>query len=197
MVVFRHLMGTPHRRALFDHLDKLFDERVLLGTGIATKEMLRYVVFLDFSLSIIKKSIRAVVYTAVADLVHHIRNELTNLQLERIVHVYSSLMHNPALGFNLHTLFAKMMFGLTDAIISKETSQGAARLLEAMFETCLEKLEGLCVVQSEVSATLERNKRTSEGSLNIVPNISLIEKARPVGGAVNAIEKPEDVIHGK
>lgn len=197
MVVFRHLMGTPHRRALFDHLDKLFDERVLLGTGIATKEMLRYVFFLDFSLSIIKKSIRAVVYTAVADLVHHIRNELTNLQLERIVHVYSSLMHNPALGFNLHTLFAKMMFGLTDAIISKETSQGAARLLEAMFETCLEKLEGLCVVQSEVSATLERNKRTSEGSLNIVPNISLIEKARPVGGAVNAIEKPEDVIHGK
>ena len=197
MVVFRHLMGTPHRRSLFDHLDKLFDERVLLGTGIATKEMLRYVFFLDFSLSIIMKSIRAVVYTAVADLVHHIRNELTNLQLERIVHVYSSLMHNPALGFNLHTLFAKMMFGLTDAIISKETSQGAARLLEAMFETCLEKLEGLCVVQSEVSATLERNKRTSEGSLNIVPNISLIEKARPVGGAVNAIEKPEDVIHGK
>jgi transformation/transcription domain-associated protein len=119
------------------------------------------------------------------------------LQLERIVHVYSSLMHNPALGFNLHTLFAKMMFGLTDAIISKETSQGAARLLEAMFETCLEKLEGLCVVQSEVSATLERNKRTSEGTMNIVSDISLIEKARPVGGAVNAIEKPEDVIHGK
>lgn len=43
MVVFRHLMGTPHRRALFGHLDKLFDERVLLGSGIAAKEALRYV----------------------------------------------------------------------------------------------------------------------------------------------------------
>jgi len=106
-------------------------------------------------------------------------------------------MHNPALGFNLHTLFAKMMFGLADAIISKQTSQGAARLLEAMFETCLEKLEGLCVVQSEVSAMLERSKRTSEGTTTIVPDASLIEKARPVGGAVNAIEKPEDVIHGE
>jgi transformation/transcription domain-associated protein len=106
-------------------------------------------------------------------------------------------MHNPALGFNLHTLFAKMMFGLADAIISKETSQGAARLLEAMFETCLEKLEGLCVVQSEVSAMLEHNKRSSERKTDIVPDASLIEKARPVGGAVNAIEKPEDVIHGK
>jgi transformation/transcription domain-associated protein len=91
---------------------------------------------------------RAVVHIAVADLVRNVRNVLTNLQLKRIIYVYSSLMHNPALGFNLHTLFAKMMFGLADAIISKETSQGAARLLEATFETCLAKLEGLCVVQS-------------------------------------------------
>ncbi|KAF8165306.1 hypothetical protein B0H34DRAFT_232712 [Crassisporium funariophilum] len=178
MVVFRHLMGTSHRRALFDHLDKLFDEKVLLGTGIATKEMLR-----------------AVVYTAIADLVHHVRSELTASQLERVVHVYSSLMHNPALGFNLHTLFAKMMFGLADAIIAKESPQGAARLLEAMFETCLEKLEGLCVVYSDVSATLERNKGRAPGTEEFIPDISLIEKARPVGGAVSATEKPEDVIH--
>lgn len=43
MVVFRHLMGTPHRRALFDQLDKLFDDRVLLGSGLATRENLRCV----------------------------------------------------------------------------------------------------------------------------------------------------------
>jgi transformation/transcription domain-associated protein len=43
MVVFRHLMGTPHRKALFTHLDKLFDENVLLGTGIGCKETLRFV----------------------------------------------------------------------------------------------------------------------------------------------------------
>lgn len=43
MVVFRHLMGTPHRKALFTHLDKLFDENVLLGSGLSSKEMLRSV----------------------------------------------------------------------------------------------------------------------------------------------------------
>lgn len=43
MVVFRHLMGTPHKRALFDRLDKLFDERVLLGTAVASHETLRSV----------------------------------------------------------------------------------------------------------------------------------------------------------
>jgi transformation/transcription domain-associated protein len=41
MVPFRHLMSTPHRRALFDQLDKLFDEKVLLGTGLTSKENLR------------------------------------------------------------------------------------------------------------------------------------------------------------
>jgi hypothetical protein len=42
-VVFRHLMGTSHRKALFVHLDKLFDENVLLGSGLSSKEMLRSV----------------------------------------------------------------------------------------------------------------------------------------------------------
>lgn len=43
MVVFRHLMGTVYRRALVGQLDKLLDERVLLGTGISSQEMLRCV----------------------------------------------------------------------------------------------------------------------------------------------------------
>ena len=41
MVPFRHLMSTPHRRALFDQLDKLFDEKVLLGNGLTSRENLR------------------------------------------------------------------------------------------------------------------------------------------------------------
>ncbi|KAF8897572.1 hypothetical protein BD779DRAFT_388223 [Infundibulicybe gibba] len=175
MVVFRHLMTTPHRRALLGHLDKLFDERVLLGTGIASKEMLR-----------------PAVYSAVADLVHHIRNELTVAQLSRIVQVYSRLIHNPALSNNLHALFAKMMFNLTDVILSKETSQGAGRLLTNMFETCLERLEALSIVHNELSVSMERAKNNDSA---VTPDAIFIEKARPVGGAMYALEKPEDVIH--
>ncbi|KAF9567316.1 hypothetical protein CPC08DRAFT_17123 [Agrocybe pediades] len=175
IVVFRHLMNTPHRKALLDSLHKLFDEKVLLGTSIASREALR-----------------SNVYTAVTDLVHHVRNDLTTSQLERIVHVFSSMMHDPALGFNLHTLFAKMMFGLTDAIIAKETPQGAAKLIEAMFETCLEKLEGLCIVYSEASATIERSKTISEPGDSA--DAAFIEKSKPIGGAVSLIEKPEEVL---
>lgn len=131
-------------------------------------------------------------YSSVTDLVHHLRNDLTPAQLTHIVNSYSCLIHNPALGNNLHTLFAKMMFGLADAILAKETPQGAAKLLTIMFESCLERLEGLAIVQEEVSGLVERQK-ASETS---IPDIFMIEKTRPVGGATYATDKPEDTITG-
>lgn len=132
------------------------------------------------------------VYSSVTDLVHHLRNDLTPEQLNHIVESYSCLIHNPALGNNLHTLFAKMMFGLTDAILAKETSQGAAKLLMIMFESCLERLEALAIVQEQVSALPERPKSDTSSD----PDFFQIEKARPVGGATYAIDKPEDTITG-
>ncbi|RDB22695.1 Transcription-associated protein 1 [Hypsizygus marmoreus] len=173
MVVFRHLMGQPARKALFPHLDKLFDENVLLGKSVASREMLR-----------------PAVYSAVADLVHHIRNELTATQLARIVHVYSRLIHNPVLG-NLHTMSAKMIFGLAEPIIAKETPQGAARLLSAMFETCLERLETLAMIYDQVTTSAARLK---ENSQTVVLDAAFIEQTRPVGGALYAFEKPEEFV---
>jgi transformation/transcription domain-associated protein len=85
-----------------------------------------------------------------------------------------------------------MMFGLTDAILAKETPQGAAKLLMIMFESCLERLEALAIVQEQVSALLERPKCDTSSD----PDIFQIEKARPVGGATYAIDKPEDTITG-
>jgi len=126
--------------------------------------------------------------------VHHIRNELTTPQLERIIYVYSRLIHNPALGHNLHTLSAKMMFGLLEPITTKETSSGIERLLGIMVESCLERLEALALMYEGVSANIALLK-DNNGLTSVGP--ALIEKARPVGGAFYAIEKPEEVIHGQ
>ncbi|KAF5369949.1 hypothetical protein D9758_001009 [Tetrapyrgos nigripes] len=175
MVVFRHLMGTPYRRALLPQISKLFDERVLLGTGIGSKEMLR-----------------APVYSAVADLFHHLKSDFTLEQLTQIVHIYSRLIHNPALGNNLHTLFAKMMINMADAIVTKEKSQAAAKLLSLMFETLLNRLGALAAIHEQIVVAMER----SDGKDTVQPVIdaALIEKARPVGGAVYALEKPEEIM---
>ena len=43
MVVFRYLVSTNHRRVLLPHIDKLLEERVLMGTSLASQELVRYV----------------------------------------------------------------------------------------------------------------------------------------------------------
>lgn len=132
-------------------------------------------------------------YAAIADLVHHVRTELSADQLARVAKLYSALIHNPYLGHNLHTLFAKMMFGLIENITTKDTPQGAARVLGAMFETCVDKVDAMTAV---LDNALDRMEKAKNGDETPSP-ILLIEKARPVAGAVQAIEKPEEVIHGK
>jgi transformation/transcription domain-associated protein len=82
------------------------------------------------------------------------------------------------------------MFNLTDPILKKETAQGAARILGAMFET---GMDALTVVQEEIAASLE----SINNGVKDTVDAAFIEKARPVGGAINAIEKPDEVIHGE
>ncbi|KAJ3722891.1 FAT domain-containing protein [Lentinula raphanica] len=173
IVVFRHLMATPYRRALIPHLDKLLNERLLVGESLTSKEMLR-----------------AQTYTATADLFHHLKPELNSSQLTKIVHMYSRLLHNSALGNNLHTLFAKVLIGLSDAIVTKDTPQNAAYLISLTFNTCLDRLEALTVIHEEIAAAAEKAKDTDA----VIINDAYIEKARPVGGAVYALEKPEEIM---
>jgi len=139
---------------------------------------------------------RVPIFTAVADLVHHVKNDLSASQLGRIVCAFSAMMHKPSWGYNLHIVFAKMMFGLVDLIVAKETPQGAASLLQALLETCLAKLESLAVVYADLRDSVEREKeKSSVGDAS--SDVLLIEKARPSCGAAYAIEKPEEVIHGQ
>jgi len=90
-------------------------------------------------------------------------------------------------------LFSKMMFGLIENITTKDTPQGAARVLTAMFETCVDKVEAMTLVLDNALERIERAKNSEGQSVDFL----LIEKARPVAGAAYATEKPEEVIHGK
>lgn len=120
------------------------------------------------------------------------RTELSADQLARVSKLYSTLIHNPYLGNTLHTLFAKMMFGLIENITAKDTPQGAARILSAMFETCVDRVDAMTNVLDDALERLERAKVGDE-----LPSPALqIERARPVAAAVYAVEKPEEVIHG-
>lgn len=122
-------------------------------------------------------------YAAMADLFHHLKNDLSGPQLTLIANVYSWFLHDPALPTSLHTLFAKMVFHLVDALTVKESASDSAKILTALLETSLERLEALATVQEEIQV-MERTKQDGQ----VVIDRAFIEKARPIGGASFAIE---------
>ncbi|KZT26868.1 FAT-domain-containing protein [Neolentinus lepideus HHB14362 ss-1] len=175
IIVMRHLLSTtPYRRALLPHVDKLFDEDVLLGKGIGARETLR-----------------ASVYVALADFVHHLRPELTTAQMARITHVYATLMHNSSLMSNVHLMFAKVIISLADSMVQKDNKQIANKALMSLLESCIERLEAMNTVYEEVKRREESQKQGEQTMLDYAS----IDKTRPVGGAMYAFEKEQEVVH--
>ncbi|KAI0268276.1 hypothetical protein BC834DRAFT_968481 [Gloeopeniophorella convolvens] len=173
LTCFRILVATPYRGALLPQVDKLLDENVLLGPSFGSREALR-----------------PTAYAAAADLVHYLRSDLSPRQLAHFIHVYSRVIHNPCLASSVHTLAGKMMFNLIETVISKDTQAGAAKVLSALLETCVDRLESLAAVLEEVQQRHERQKSGETESGKVYS----IEKARPVASAVYAADEPENVL---
>jgi hypothetical protein len=86
-----------------------------------------------------------------------------------------------------------MMFNLIETVITKDTPAGAAKVLAALMETCVDRLESLTAVLDEVQQRSEcrKNGETESG------NFFMVEKARPVASAVYAADEPDNVLSGK
>jgi transformation/transcription domain-associated protein len=136
---------------------------------------------------------RSIIYSALADLFHHTRNELSLSQLTHVVLVYTRILHNPALSSNFQPIFAKILISLIDTIVSKDKVP-ATRILVYILDTCLDRLDALNIVLEEVYASLERARNNKKDQFC---DAAFIERARPVGGAAFMSEKPEDVIQGE
>lgn len=71
LIAARHILATELRTKFVPHMERLFDEDVLLGHGWTTYE-----------------SLRPLAYSTLADLVHHVRQLLPLSDLARAVHLF-------------------------------------------------------------------------------------------------------------
>ncbi|RPD67165.1 atypical/PIKK/TRRAP protein kinase [Lentinus tigrinus ALCF2SS1-7] len=169
--LLRHLTTTNHKRALLPHIEKLLDERVLLGTSVGGREIFR-----------------ASLFTAVADLLHHLRADLTPVNISRVFAVYVQHLHNPFLSTHAHLISAKMIFNLVEVEITKDTHQNAARVLNTLLEAGVDKVDSLVSVQVE---KLSRRAKDKDAP-NDFNDFAVIEKSRPLLTLCYATEKPEE-----
>ena len=84
------------------------------------------------------------------------------------------------------------MFNLIETVVTKDTPDGAAKVLAALMETCVDRLESLAAVLDEVQQRSECPKNEVESG-----NFFIVEKARPVASAVYAADDPDNVLSGE
>ncbi|XP_077231461.1 uncharacterized protein LOC143864410 isoform X2 [Tasmannia lanceolata] len=106
LVALKHVLGTDFKRGLFPLIDTLLEERVLVGTGRACFETLR-----------------PLAYSILAEIVHHVRADLSLSQLSRIIYLFSRNMHDSSLSLSIHTTCARLMLNLVEPIFEKGIDQ--------------------------------------------------------------------------
>lgn len=143
---------------------------------------------------IVNRLSRALAYTTFADLVHHIRKELTPAQLVRVIHAYSCNMHTPSVSCNIQIMCTKLLVNLVENVVEKCEAGEASKILTALFETCVDKLGSLYRVYQDVLKVIESQKSPSEQD----PSMSFIavEKAKPVEAASHIMDTPETFVKG-
>lgn len=65
--------------------------------------------------------LRPLAYSTLADLVHHVRGDLTFPQLLRVVQLFARNIHDATLPFNIQTMSAKLLLNLVEVIARKST----------------------------------------------------------------------------
>ncbi|KAG2214450.1 hypothetical protein INT46_007375 [Mucor plumbeus] len=147
LVATRHILSTDFRSSFVPKIDLLLNEKVLIGTGVTSHDTLR-----------------PLAYSMLADLVHHIRSELTPSQLYRTVYIYSRNLHDATLAPSIQTMCGKLLLNLIDCIIKIPNKKEGRDLLMRILDAFASKFAALNIqFKSCLKQQIRKNKK---GSLN-------------------------------
>ncbi|ORX57551.1 hypothetical protein DM01DRAFT_1302758 [Hesseltinella vesiculosa] len=126
LVATRHILSTDFRTSFVPKIDLLLNEKVLIGTGVTSHDTLR-----------------PLAYSMLADLVHHIRSELSTAQLFRTVYIYSRNLHDSTLAPSIQTMCGKLLLNLIDCIIKINNKAEGRELLMRILDAFASKFSAL------------------------------------------------------
>ena len=126
LIAARHILATDLRTKFVPLMEKLFDENILLGKGWTTYETLR-----------------PLAYSTLADLVHHVRQQLPLADLDRAVQLSSKNVHDESLPTSIQTMSCKLLLNLVECIRLRSEQEGGngKELLVKMMEVFVLKFK--------------------------------------------------------
>ncbi|KAI1895994.1 hypothetical protein AGOR_G00090240 [Albula goreensis] len=132
LIAAKHILTTDLRSQFIQCMDKLFDESILIGSGYTARETLR-----------------PLAYSTLADLVHHVRQNLPLTDLSLAVQLFAKNIDDESLPSSIQTMSCKLLLNLVDCIRSKsEQENGNGRdILMRMLEVFVLKFHTIARYQ--------------------------------------------------
>ncbi|XRB06256.1 transformation/transcription domain-associated protein [Pycnococcus provasolii] len=121
LVACRHILQTKFAQGLYEKVDELLNERVLVGSGMHCHEALR-----------------PLAYALLAELVHHVRAQLSLVQMHRVVQIFTRNVHDVSLPLSVRTTCVRILLYLVENIFGKrgedvDEALEARKLLSSIF----------------------------------------------------------------
>lgn len=108
---------------------------------------------------------RPLAYSTLADLVHHIRSELSPNQLYRTVYIYSRNLHDATLAPSIQTMCGKLLLNLIDCIIKIPNKKEGRDLLMRILDAFASKFGALNIqFKSCLKQHIKKNKNLKHAS---------------------------------
>ncbi|KAK3325553.1 hypothetical protein B0H66DRAFT_492214 [Apodospora peruviana] len=112
LVAIRHIINFNFRRIFLNKIEELLDQRTLLGDGLTVYE-----------------TMRPLAYSMLADLIHHVRDQLSPSQIRKTVEVYTRNLHDSFPGTSFQTMSAKLLLNMAECIGKLENKVDARHYL--------------------------------------------------------------------
>lgn len=126
LVATRHIINFNFRRIFLKKIDELLDERVLIGDGLTVYE-----------------TMRPLAYSMLADLIHHVREQLDSEQIRKTVDVYTKNLHDNFPGTSFQTMSAKLLLNLAEFIAKLDDKAEARHFLIMILDAIAEKFAAM------------------------------------------------------
>lgn len=179
LIASRHILQSEFRHSFLAYVDTLVDDRVLIGFGQTCREQLR-----------------PLAYSMIADLVHHVREELSIVTLSRVIHIYSCDVHDPTLALSIQTMCSKLLLNVTENVVRNNgDEEESVHILNRSLEAFTAKVES-------VAATRDMYTRWKEPLGTPRPpgepiDETEVERQKPIAAAATMVEPATDLLRGK
>lgn len=159
LVAIRHIINFNFRKIFLNKINELLDEKTLIGEGLTVYE-----------------TMRPLAYSMLADLIHHVRDQLEPQQIRKTVEVYTRNLQDTFPGTSFQTMSAKLLLNMAECIAKMENKVDARHYLIMILNAIGDKFAAM---NRQYPNAVKLSKLYAQQTADGVPDNYLADKDNP------------------